>query len=107
MIILSVRSLAGQLIVTVAPITHSPPERAEFGVQIPPATKRRLGLDDQPSWIIATDLNQFVWPGVDLRPTAAGEYAYGLLPAGLYQAVRERVLALARARRAMVTPRKE
>jgi hypothetical protein len=45
-----------------------------------PATKQRLRLDAQRSWIITTELNQFIWPGPDLRPTPSGEYLYGYLP---------------------------
>ncbi|MBO9560874.1 MAG: type II toxin-antitoxin system PemK/MazF family toxin [Caulobacter sp.] len=106
-IILTVETKDGQTVVTVAPITHSPPTDAENAVEIPPATKARLGLDGARSWIIAADLNRFVWPGVDLRPVQRGEtqYAYGLLPAMLYRQVRDKVLALARAGRAAMTTR--
>lgn len=106
-IVLSVQPIEGVTVVTVAPITHSPPERPDMAVEIPAATKQRLGLDGERSWIIAGDLNRFVWPGVDLRPTGrdAGSYAYGLLPASLYRQVRDRILALARTGRAAVTAR--
>ena len=58
---------------------------------------------------MAADLNRFVWPGVDLRPTRRGgeDVAYGMLPAALYREVRDRVLALARLGRAALTPRTE
>lgn len=104
-IVLSVRTVAGETVVTVAPITHTPPKRPELGIEIPAETKRRLRLDEQPSWVIATELNQFIWPGVDLRPNAQGEFSYGLLPAGLYRIVRDRILDFARAGRARMTPR--
>jgi hypothetical protein len=106
-IILSVETKDGQTVVTVAPVTHSPPTHPESVVEIPPATKARLGLDAARSWIVAADLNRFVWPGVDLRPTRRGgtEYAYGLLPAALYRELRDKVLALARAGRAAITAR--
>lgn len=108
-IVMSVQSEDGRAIVTVAPITHTQPRHLEFGVEVPTATKVRLGLDGQPSWIIASDLNRFVWPGVDLRPVRRGstEFAYGLLPASLFRQVRDRVLALARARRTATTSRDE
>jgi hypothetical protein len=108
-IILAVESLRGQTAVTVAPITHSPPAHPESALEIPAATKARLGLDGERSWIIAADLNRFVWPGVDLRPVRRGaeSYAYGLLPAALYRQLRDKVLALARAGRAAVTSRTE
>ena len=106
-IILAVETRDGQTMVTVAPITHSPPAHPESAVEVPAATKARLGLDGERSWIIAADLNRFAWPGVDLRPTQRGsnKYAYGLLPAALYRQVREKVLALARAGRAAMTTR--
>ena len=108
-IILSVENRDGQIVVTVAPITHSPPTRLESCVEIPVATKARLGLDAARSWIVAADLNRFVWPGVDLRPIRRGEteYAYGPFPAALYREVRDKVLALARAGRAAITTRGE
>lgn len=107
MIVLAVHTVDGAMIVTVAPITHARPEREDAAIEIPPATKARLGLDGARSWVIADDLNQFVWPGADLRPIRRGAstFAYGLLPAALYRQVRERVLRLARAGRAAVTGR--
>ena len=106
-IILSVRTVEGQTVVTVAPVTHAPPERAELAVEVPAATKRRLGLDDGRSWIVASDLNQFIWPGSDLRSVSRGarRFDHGLLPAALFREVRERVLALARAGRVALTAR--
>lgn len=106
-IVLSVQDIAGMTVVTVAPITHAPPEIPDLAVEIPLETKRRLGLDGERSWIAAGDLNRFVWPGVDLRPTrrGAGDYAYGLLPRPLFRKLRERVIALAQAGRAVVTRR--
>lgn len=108
-IVLSVQSQGERQVVTVAPITHTPPLQPDHAIAIPRVTKARLALDDRPSWIVASDLNRFVWPGVDLRPISRGstQFAYGLLPASLYREVRDRVLTLARARRASVTPRDE
>ncbi len=106
-IILSVENADGRTVVTVAPITHSPPAYPESALEIPAATKQRLGLDGERSWVVAADLNRFVWPGVDLRPIRrdAKAYAYGQLPAVFYRQLRDRVVALARAGRASITPR--
>lgn len=95
--------------VTVAPITQAEPDRPELAVELPKATKARLGLDEDRSWIFAADLNRFIWPGVDLRPTKRGSqrFDYGLLPANLYREVRDQVLALAKAGRAALTKRAE
>jgi hypothetical protein len=106
-IVVAVEAIEGRLLVTVAPVTHTPPEREALAVEIPSATKRRLGLDGERSWIVAADLNRFSWPGVDLRPVAPGSdrYAYGLLPANLYRQLRERILAVARSGAVAITPR--
>lgn len=70
--------------VAVVPITHSPPDKRTFALEIPRAVKRRLGLDDQPSWIVLDELNRFIWPGPDLMPARASrealEMIYGSLP---------------------------
>jgi hypothetical protein len=104
-IVLAVEEVDGEKVVIVAPITHAPPRNADTAVELPATTRRRLGLDDARSWIITDDLNRFIWPGVDLRPTAQGEFAYGLLPRALYERVRESVLLLATPRRVRITPR--
>jgi hypothetical protein len=67
----------------ICPATHTPPEIPEKAMEIPRATKARLGLDDERSWIITTEVNRFIWPGPDLRPVPDGGYAYGLLPGAM------------------------
>lgn len=80
-------------IVGVCPITHTPPKTGH-GVQVPPRTCARLGLDDQaPCWIITTEMNQFVWPGPDIRKAPSGEHSYGLIPAALFNKVKAQLLA--------------
>lgn len=94
-VVLSVRDRGGDSIVTVAPVTHGPPPASGNAVDIPPATKQRLGLDHLPSWIVTDDLNEFIWPGPDIRPVPGrprGTFAYGFIPAGLYQAVRQAII---------------
>lgn len=88
------RSEAGDITVIVAPITHAPPEDDD-SVEIPAAAARTLGLDRERHWIRVDELNRFAWPGYDLRtiPGRPGEYAYGLLPKGLYEALRKAILA--------------
>jgi hypothetical protein len=98
----------GERIVTVLPITHTPPLVPEAAVEIPQATKARLGLDAARSWVVLTEANRFVWPGPDLRPVRAGDagsVAYGLLPYGLIEEIRGKFLALIKARRAGLVPR--
>ena len=89
------------------PITHTPPLKDEDGIEIPQATKRRLGLDTQRSWIITTELNQFNWPGPDIRPTPSGEYLYGYLPEKLMRLVIDQVKRHARNNKLKTVPRTE
>jgi hypothetical protein len=94
--------------VIVVPVTHSPPPGNEDWVEIPADTKRRLGLDDQRSWIVTSEVNRFEWPGFDLRPVSREQpdsYAYGLLPRGLFAEVQARILRRARAGKLRMTRR--
>jgi hypothetical protein len=59
-IILSAVSEDGEEVVTVLPVTHTPPSNDADALEIPAATKRRLGLDDERSWIVVTEANEFV-----------------------------------------------
>jgi len=81
-----------------------------MAVEIPGPTKARLGLDGEQSWIIISELNEFIWPGPDLRPMARGDLSsvsYGFLPPGLFRIVRDRYLALDAARRVRSVRRTE
>lgn len=100
----------GQPLVTVLPITHSPPVHAQDAIEIPSETKRRLGLDIDRSWIVLTEANQFRWPGPDLRRTGkAGldEFSYGYLPYLLYERVRRAFIDRLRWSPDRVVPRTE
>jgi hypothetical protein len=97
-VVLVVEDEDGRPTVTVVPVTHSPPDNASDAIEIPTATKRRLGLDDDRSWIVVSEANVFGWPGPDIRPAVSGRFetvAYGLLPANLFREVRERFLRAA------------
>jgi hypothetical protein len=50
---------AGATVVTVLPITHSAPADPASAVEIPLPVKRRLGLDDDRSWIVVAEGNNF------------------------------------------------
>ena len=98
----------GDRAVTVLLISHVPPADPELSIEIPAATKRRLGLDDERSWVVLTEANRFLWPGPDLRPARPGDaasIAYGLLPFRLFETIRQKFIAAIRARRARVVPR--
>jgi hypothetical protein len=78
------------LVVTVLPVTHAPPADAASAIEIPHATKRRLGLDDERSWVVLSEANRFTWPGPDLRMARSGDPAsvvYGLLPRALFKEI--------------------
>ena len=87
------RTETGDITVIVAPVTHTSPQDDD-SVEIPAPIARGLGLDDERHWIRVDELNRFAWPGYDLRtiPGRPGEYAYGLLPEAIYQAVRAAIL---------------
>lgn len=101
---------AGETRVVVVPITHSEPVSGQHGLEIPMATKRRLGLDDERSWVVLDEVNVFFWPGPDVRPVpgkAPATIAYGLLPASFTRSIRDGVVALQSAARMRRVPRTE
>ena len=105
-VVLAIAREEGDTVVTVAPITHTPPRGAGEAVEMPADTKRRLGLDAGRSWVVVSEINRFRWPGVDLRPVPGkGSYEYGVLPPGLFRQVRDGMLTLARSRKLKVAPR--
>ena len=110
-IILAVAGQGDGARVIVVPVTHSEPTPPDEGIEIPLATKTRLGLDSGRSWIIVSEANDFRWPGPDLRfvPTRGQQptVAYGFLPPRLFRAVRDRFVARAQARQAGVVARTE
>ena len=67
-IVLIAKDMEGETIVIVAPITHSAPSSPDDAIEIPAATKARLGLDRERSWVMISEVNRFVWPGPDLAP---------------------------------------
>lgn len=96
--------------VTVLPITHTPPDDPLLAVEIPHATKRRIGLDDARSWVVLTEANRFIWPGPDLRPSIAGNassIAYGQLPYALFEEIRQKFLTALKTRTSSTVPRTE
>ncbi len=109
-VILATTDENGDLIVTVLPVTHTPPANPALAVEIPHATKRRLGLDDERSWIVLAEANRFSWPGPDLRFAHAGDLAsvaYGELPAVILKEVKTKLAQALTARLVRVVPRTE
>jgi len=98
----------GETAVFVLPITSGRPAVPEDGIEINPATRVRLGLQQAPCWVLLTEVNRFIWPGPDLRPVerSAGRFfSYGLLPRGLFIRIRDAVVRRARDRRLNVVGR--
>jgi hypothetical protein len=91
----------GTPIVRVLPVTHTPPANSADAIEIPPATKRRLGLDDERSWIVLTESNRFVWPGPDVRPIDSDSGYSRAVAAG---AVRSGEASVCRARQEPASP---
>jgi hypothetical protein len=88
------RRESGEIVVVVAPITHAQPTGDPNAIEIPQTVKRRLGLDDDRSWIITNDVNSFIWPGPDLRniERTKDEFAYGHLPEALAKEMVRRIV---------------
>lgn len=85
--------------VVVLPISHAPPRNERDAIELPSATKRRLGLDNERSWVVLTEANRFLWPGPDLRPRHVGDpssVVLGLLPRSFFIELRNRFLELAK-----------
>ena len=94
-------NLPGPL-VRVLPITHSPPVDPRAALELPQSTKQRLGLDDERSWIVLSECNDFVWPGPDLRPSINGDLAtvaHGILPPNFLKILKARLLERIHAKR--------
>lgn len=104
-VVLAVRRRNHDTVVLVAPITHRPPD-PDAAVEIPARVKVRLGRDDERSWIVASELNEFVWPGPDLRTVPGTDrVSYGFLPPHLFDRLRRSIAALRDAGRLARVPR--
>lgn len=109
-VVLARQVIASKTLVTVVAVTHAPPSDKAGAIEIPPNIKRMLGLDDLPSWIVLTEVNDFIWPGPDLAPIpgAGGQRIdYGVLPPGFFRQVRDSMIALIKARRVAIVARTE
>ncbi|WP_337739546.1 hypothetical protein [Agrobacterium vitis] len=83
-------------VVTVVPITHSPPESGEehLSIEIPTDICRQCGLDDGGNYIRLGETNRFLWPGIHLRnlPSAPSRVDYGMLPKAFFDDVLARII---------------
>ena len=94
--------------ITVAPVTHSMPDAPQDAVEIPARVKRQLGLDNERSWIVTSELNRFVWPGPDIRIAPGRDTpVYDAIPELLFDKLRIAVNRHVAAGRLKVTKRTE
>ncbi len=109
-VILATKTEANDQVVTVLPISHTPPAIPLLAVEIPTAVKRRLRLDDERSWVVLSEANRFTWPGPDLRPLRPGDpqsTAYGPLPFGLFEDIRRKFIDALKRQVVSAVPRTE
>ena len=106
-IALAITGAHGELKVAVVPITHSPPANEFDAIEMPPRIKARLGLDVERSWVVLTEVNEFVWPGPDLRPVPHAGFIYGQLPDKFFRRIQEGVIEAVKRRRMQQVPRTE
>jgi hypothetical protein len=103
-IVTAIRRVAdGRLRVRVLPITHVPSEETR-SIAIPAKVKRHLGLDADASWIVLDEVNEFFWPGVDLRPVSRskpGVWTFGVLPTEIFEEIQAKLRAVLRQRRTL------
>ncbi len=99
-IVLAAKDHEGDTIVIVAPITLGAPSNAEDAIELPTATKTRLGLDSERSWVVVSEVNRFVWPGPDLAPVPGSprRFDYGFLPPRFFKKITSQIVDWARAR---------
>jgi hypothetical protein len=69
-IVLVVRNIDTVQMVRVLPITTRAPSDPATAMEIPLVTKIRIGLDQSKSWVILEEVNEFEWPGPDLKPAS-------------------------------------
>jgi hypothetical protein len=88
-------AVPGDLRTIVAPVTHLEPGDPSASIEIPGALCRALGLDEGRHWLRVEELNRFAWPGFDLRPIPGrpDTCVYGMLPPGLFEQLRQAIIA--------------
>jgi len=107
-IVLAIKNGAdGATMVRVAPVTHSPPPNDAVAVELPLAVKRHVGLDDERSWVMLDEVNEFTWPGFDLRPIpgVGDRFAYGFVPPRLFDQLMKKLREVWTAGHGKATPR--
>ena len=72
------------------PISHSPPNDDQVGIELSDHAKRKAGLDSAPQWLLISECNIDLWPQ-DLRnlPRQPGRFHYGHLPPSEFRRIRD------------------
>jgi hypothetical protein len=99
------RAADGRFRVRVLPMTHRPTEPRR-SIEISAKVKRHLGLDADASWIVLDEVNEFFWPGVDLRPVSRskpGVWTFGVLPNEIFEEIRAKLRMILQQRRTIRT----
>ena len=94
-------------------MSHKPPHASEKAIEVPKKLKRHLGLDEDRSWIYTDQLNEFTWPGPDLRlaewlsklPSARNSCIIGALPNNWFALLKQDVIENLKLKRAAIIRR--
>ena len=90
-----VRKADGATEVLLAPITHSPPEDGTAAIEVPAKVGKRLGLDEERSYIVADETNSVAWDDAGIVPAEPGQrWAYGRIPKALSDQLRASMIDL-------------
>lgn len=104
-VVVCTKTEADDTIVWVCPITHHP-QADDVTIEIPPKDRKRLGLDNERQWLVASEINRFKWPGPDLRRRPdRRSFEHGMLPKHLYEDLRATLRDLVHKRRLRRTDR--
>jgi hypothetical protein len=104
-VITAAQEAEGQCRVRVLPFTHRPTETSR-SISVVPKVKRHLGLDHDASWIVLDEVNEFIWPGVDLRPISRSRpqvWMFGVLPIEVFDEIRVKLRDIRQQRRVLRT----
>lgn len=96
---------AGRHDVLIAAITHAPPTSGVTTIEIPHAEKRRLGLDDERSWLVLSELNRDWWPSGYTPVPGSRIGSYGVFTGGVLLPALKIVRQLALAKTLMIVDR--
>jgi hypothetical protein len=93
----------------VVPITHAYPEPGEEknSLEIPAEICAAIGLDRERNWVRVSEVNEFEWPGPNVRPRPddPDRIDYGMIPEAFFNEIRKQ-LAKAVAEHRLARPKR-